>query len=213
MWIAKLLPVQVFSRQARKPSGFIGRYLMPRLFNVGNADLNAFVKECLDPQADDRILEIGFGPGKLMCEMAEMTTDGVVEGIDFSPEMLKRAAKTNRTHIADERVILHQGECGALPFDDKTFSKLCSTNTIYFWHDPSGSAREMFRVTRAGGKLVIGFRDDEQMNGLGLSEEVFRIYSQQQVVDLLADAGFSDVHIREKEGMPFVSYCAVATRT
>ena len=212
MWIAKLLPVQVFSRQARKPSGFIGRYLMPRLFNVGNADLNAFVKECLDLQPDDRVLEIGFGPGKLIHEMAALTTGGVVEGIDFSKEMLKRATKINQKQIAQGRVILHEGECGALPFDDEAFIKLCSTNTIYFWENPEESARELFRVTRAGGKLVIGFRDDEQMNGLGLSKEVFRIYSQQEVLDLLANAGFSEVHIREKEGMPFVSYCAEATR-
>jgi ubiquinone/menaquinone biosynthesis C-methylase UbiE len=213
MWIAKLLPVQIFSRQARRPSGLVGRYLMPRLFNTGNADLNGFVKECLDLQTTDRVLEIGFGPGKLIHEMAKVTTEGVVEGIDFSREMLKRASRVNKTQIAEGRVLLHEGDCGALPFGDGVFTKLCTSNTIYFWPRPRDYISEIFRVTRKGGSVVIGFRDDEQMSGLGLSEEVFRIYSQAQVIDLLEQAGFVRAHIREKEGLPFLSYCAVANKT
>ena len=72
MFIVKLIPSSVLSRQARKPSGIIGRYLMTKVFNAGNSDLNSFAKETLDIKIDDRILEIGFGPGKLIKEMAEI---------------------------------------------------------------------------------------------------------------------------------------------
>jgi hypothetical protein len=69
MFIVKLIPSSVLSKQARRPSGLIGRYLMTKIFNAGNADLNSFVKEALEIKRDDRILEIGFGPGKLINEM------------------------------------------------------------------------------------------------------------------------------------------------
>jgi len=59
---------------------------------------------------------------------------------------------------------------------------------------------------------VIGFRDDKQMSNLNLSEYIFSTYSQNEVISLLSNAGFSDSHIVEKEGKPFLSYCAVATK-
>ena len=55
---------------------------MTKIFNSGNADLNSFVKEILSLQRNDSVLEIGFGPGKLINEMANLTTEGVVEGVD-----------------------------------------------------------------------------------------------------------------------------------
>ncbi len=136
MYIVKLIPSRILSLQARKPSGIIGRYLMTKIFNNGNADLNAFVKEILNLQRENRVLEIGFGPGKLINQMAEITTEGVVEGIDFSEAMLNQASKINKHYILNDKVRLHKGECRSLPFDNESFDKLCSTNTLYFWKEP-----------------------------------------------------------------------------
>ena len=90
-FIVKLIPSRVLSLQARKPSGIIGRYLMKKIFNNLNADLNSFINEILDLQKEDRVLEVGFGSGKLIGKMADVTTEGIVEGIDFSQVMLKQA--------------------------------------------------------------------------------------------------------------------------
>jgi ubiquinone/menaquinone biosynthesis C-methylase UbiE len=212
MFIVKLIPSRILSLQARKPSGIIGRYLMTKIFNSGNVDLNSFVKEMLDLQRGDRVLEIGFGPGKLINEMADIATEGIVEGIDFSPAMLKQASKANKQYISIGRVILHKGDCTVLPFNSESFNKLCSINTLYFWKEPDKYFSEMFRVVKPGGMAVIGFRDDKQMSSLSLSEDIFRFYSQDEVVRLLSVAGFSGAYIKEKKGVPFISYCAVATK-
>lgn len=213
MWfslIIKLIPSRILSLQARKPSGMIGHYLMTEIFNNVNADLNSFIKEILDLHKTDKILEIGFGSGKLINEMANIATEGVVEGIDFSTAMLKQASKVNKEHILKGKVKLHQGEGCSLPFDNESFDNLCSSNTIYFWKNPDRYFNEMFRVLKIGGKIAIGFRDSKQMQNLDLSQDIFNLYSQDDVMSLLSSAGFSDVHIAEKEGEPFVSYCAVA---
>jgi len=212
MFLVKLIPSRILSLQARKPSGIIGRYVMTNIFNNSNVDLNAFVKEILELQRDDRVLEVGFGPGKLINEIADITTEGVVEGVDFSRAMLKQARKVNRQHIEKGKVKLQNRECSTLPFDDESFDKLCSTNTLYFWKKSNKYFSEMFRVINSGGKVVIGFRDNKQMRNLRLSEDIFSSYSQDDVVNLLSDAGFTGAHIREKEGVPFLSYCAVATK-
>ena len=212
MFILKLIPSKVLSLQARKPTGLIGRYLMTKIFNDGNADLNSFVMDMLELESSDRILEIGFGAGKLINQMAAITTEGVVEGIDFSEVMLKQASRVNKHHISHGKVRLQRGECKSLPFENDSFDKLCSINTLYFWKDPDKYFIEMFRVIRSGGIIAIGFRDDKQMSNLNLSKDIFTTYSQNEVVSLLSNAGFSDARVAEKKGDPFLSYCALATK-
>lgn len=212
MFIAKFIPSRFLSSQARKPTGVFGQYIMTKMFNKVNADLNSFVKETLSLKVSDSILEIGFGPGKLINEMARTTTEGIIEGIDFSEAMLKHANKVNKHYILNGKVKLQKGECSSLPYDNESFDKLCSTNTLYFWKEPDKYFREMFRVLKYGGKIVIGFRDDKQISSLNLSKEIFNSYSLDEVVGLLSNSGFSDAHIVEKDGKPFLSYCAVAIK-
>lgn len=211
-YIVKIIPKKILTQQARKPSGWIGRFVMTEMFSTGNADLNDFVKEMLVPEKADRILEVGFGPGKLIAEMADVTADGLIEGIDFSDTMLKQATKVNRQQIVKGKVKLHQGECRRLPFADNSFHKLCSVNTLYFWEQPEKYLREMLRVLKPQGKIVIGFRDDQQTSRLNFNEEIFSSYSQAEVVNLLLAAGFANAYSAGKDGKPFFSFCAIATK-
>ena len=186
---------------------------MSRLFNKGNADLNDFVKDLLELQEQDRVLEIGFGPGKLINQMAQITTQGLVEGLDFSDTMLTLASETNKQFIARGRVRLQRGNCNAMPYSDESFDKVCTVNTIYFWGNPNKTFEEIFRVIKSGGKLVVGFRDKDQMKDLPLSQDVFSYYTTDEVKTFLSNAGFTDVQIMDKPGQPFVSQCAVANKS
>ena len=66
----------------------------------GGRDIASYVADCFDkwnpPDHDaqdqlTRVLEIGFGPGRLMAHMAERMTE--VYGVDVSPEMMRQAKK------------------------------------------------------------------------------------------------------------------------
>ena len=172
---------------------------MTGIFNVLNTDLNSLVKQIIDPKINDNILEIGFGSGKLIHEIAKTTTEGIIEGIDLSDTMLNQASKINKQYISSGIVKLQKGECINLPYDNESFDKLCSVNTLYFLEDPDKCFQEMFRVLKHGGKIVIGFRDDKQMKDLNLNRDIFNVYSLNEVVDLLINSGFSDAKIVKKE--------------
>lgn len=205
-------PLKFLSLQARKPTGLFGQYVMTNIFNRVNDDLNSLVKEILNPENNNKILEIGFGSGKLIHEMAGVITEGIIEGVDFSDSMLNQASKVNRKYISTGIVKLRKGEYGNLPYDNESFDKLCSVNTLYFLNEPDKCFLETFRVLKHGGKIVIGFRDNKQMDHLNLSRDIFNTYSLDEVVDLLINSGFSNAQIVKKGGKWLMSYCAVATK-
>jgi len=126
--------------------------------------------------------------------------------------MLNHASKVNRQYISTGIVKLRKGEYGNLPYDNESFDKLCSVNTLYFLNEPDKCFLETFRVLKHGGKIVIGFRDNRQMNHLNLNRDIFNIYSLDEVVDLLTNSGFSNAQIVKKDGEWLMSYCAVATK-
>ena len=105
-----------FSEQARKPSGLFGRFVMSLVFDKGNAFLNSFADELMSVQPNDRILEIGFGTGKLIQRMAKQLQDGLIEGVDFSSTMASIAQKRNQKYIARGIVKLIEGRFDATDF-------------------------------------------------------------------------------------------------
>lgn len=212
MFLARLIPLRILSLQAKKPSGLIGRFLMSNIFKTINRDLNSFVLESLALQSSHHVLEIGFGPGELIHNMAAITTQGYIEGIDFSGAMLREAAKNNKKHIAANRVRIQKGDCEKLNFTNESFDRICAVNTVYFWDPPNVYLAEIFRVLKSGGKLVLGLRDKVQMSTLPLDKNIFSTYTLNEVVELLSNTGFSNIRALEKKGEPFTSYCVVATK-
>ena len=202
-----------FSEQARKPAGLFGRLIMSNIFNIGNAKLNNFVHEIMLVQENDHVLEIGFGTGKLIYAMAEQIEQGLIEGIDFSSTMVSMAQKRNRKHIAKGKVKIRKGNFDEISFKKGGFNKACSVNTIYFWTDPKKTAKKIADILKPGGKFVAGFEDMAQLEHRQLNNEVFHLYSKDDVKKLLADAGFSNgVSVQSREFGSSVLNCAIAIK-
>jgi len=130
---------EYFSKQAKNPSGVFGRFVMARIFDNGNANLNKFMKEELLLQEKEHILEIGFGTGKLINELAESIDEGLIEGIDISSTMVSIAKEKNKENIKAGKVILKEGNFDEVPYSENSFDKVYTVNTIYFWPEPEKS--------------------------------------------------------------------------
>ena len=76
------------SKQLHHPSGFMGRVILPRLFNRRNRVLNRLTLECLELESKDRVLEVGFGGGYLLSLILPLVPKGKAIGIDRSEEMV-----------------------------------------------------------------------------------------------------------------------------
>ena len=203
-----------FSEQARKPSGWFGRLVMPIVFDRGNAFLNRFVEEAIAIQSDDRVLEIGCGTGGLIKRMAATIENGHIEGIDFSPTMVAIARRRNRKRIAQGAVTIAEGNFDAKTYPPERFTKACSVNTIYFWKRPQDIIDKAMQALIPGGQFVVAFEDMAQLEQRQLSGDVFRLYSTGDVRRLFDSCALTqEVGIQSREKRKQLFHCAVATRS
>ena len=99
-----------------------------------------------------RVLDAGCGDGALACAAASQGAE--VTGIDADPAML--AAARSRAAKAGLRATFSEGRLEHLPFPDASFDAVVAMTVLCFVADAGGAVREMTRVLRPGGRLVIG---------------------------------------------------------
>ena len=202
-----------FSKQARRPEGLFGRIVMGIVFDQGNAFLNNFVIDLMSVQTDDRIIEIGSGTGKLINKVAQKIDKGLIEGVDFSSEMVSVDRKRNKNNIAKGRVKILEGDFDEMFFEKEKYSKACSVNTLYFWPSPMHTVQKIADILKPDSRLVLAFEDIEQLKQRKLNQDVFHLYSKDEVQDLLINAGFSNnVKIVSRKKNNLIFHCVVAKK-
>jgi phosphatidylethanolamine/phosphatidyl-N-methylethanolamine N-methyltransferase len=102
-------------------------------------------------QPSDRVLEVGVGTG---INLSLYPKEATVTGIDFSAEMLERAReRMARKGVRNARLL--QMDAMDLKFDDGSFDIVYAPYVISVVPDPVKVAREMHRVCRPGGRVII----------------------------------------------------------
>jgi ubiquinone/menaquinone biosynthesis C-methylase UbiE len=187
--------------QLRRPSGRFGRLAMGRVLNRLNRPMNRLVLDELRLQPDDRVLEVGFGGGDLLQSIAAVVTDGLVAGIDPSPEMVA-FCRRQRRQAADLRC----GAVDSLPYPDNHFTKACAVNTIYFWPDTTQGLNELKRVLRPAGTLCIGFTHAHSMQGM--ARHGFALFEPKEMEWALELAGFSHIAFESRRDWRGEFFCA-----
>ena len=134
-------------------------------------------------------VEIGAGTGRFSIPF------GIKIGIEPSAEMA-RLAQSRGLSIA--RAVAEE-----LPFADNTIDFVLMVTTICFLNDLPAAFKEIHRVLKSGGRVIIGFIDRESPLGKKYaavkdSSRFYKganYYSASQVMHFLSEAGFSDFQI------------------
>jgi SAM-dependent methyltransferase len=183
------------SRQAARPRGLPGR-LLARLWITETAAVNDTAFDLLAPVEGQRILEIGFGPGRALGRIAAAGAEAV--GVEVSDAMLAAATRRNAASIAAGHVQLHHGDGTALPLPDSSVDAVLGVHTVYFWPDPAATLADALRVLRPGGRIVLALRTADQPLPRRFDRTVYRVPTTAQTVDWLRDAGFVDVEVHRR---------------
>ncbi|MBS0207057.1 MAG: methyltransferase domain-containing protein [Planctomycetes bacterium] len=112
----------------------------------------------LAPQPGERILEIGFGTGHCLAEIARAVgPGGSVLGVDISDQMLAHAQSLLQREGLADRVELRCGDAGQLPFESNSVDGIFFSFTLELFDTPELPLvlAECRRVLRPQGRIVV----------------------------------------------------------
>jgi ubiquinone/menaquinone biosynthesis C-methylase UbiE len=138
-------------------------YQQPRI------DLAARVLDLAAPGRSGTIVDVGCGNGMYLAELARRGFRGRVLGVDLSFGMLAAARErlaAAPTQAASAPVALANADATALPLRDGAADLAFAMHMLYHVPDPADALRELRRVTRPGGRVVIALNGADHLREL-----------------------------------------------
>jgi ubiquinone/menaquinone biosynthesis C-methylase UbiE len=112
------------------------------------------LRSVLVPQPGERVLEIGPGTGYYTFHMADWVgPDGRVEIFDLQQEFLDHVMRGSGVRA---NIVPTQGDATRLPYEDDSMDAVVLTAVLGEIPDTGAALREIRRVLRPGGRLVVG---------------------------------------------------------
>jgi SAM-dependent methyltransferase len=155
------------------PRGRLGSLLGRVMARLSRAEQReAF--ELLGVRPGERIMEAGYGPGVLVALLLD--AGATVAGADPSPQMCALARCRNHAAVTEGRADLRVGTAERTGLSDAAFDAAVSVNNVPMWSDLAAGMRELRRVVRPGGRVLIiwhgGSRPEWAARRMTLGEEV-----------------------------------------
>jgi len=206
--------MRMLGRQARKPSGWLGKMLYGHLAAWGHRSLTNWAMGFVNIQPTDHVLDIGCGSGMAINLLANVAVEGFVAGVDHAEEMVQQARKRNAVAVRAGRVEVKHGNVAALPYDDESFDKVIAVETFYFWPDQVANLQEVRRVMKPGGLVALVMEGSKEapnpQKQVALAARMgFPLYSGAEVVEMLTAAGFSRAWFESAPGKGWGWLCAL----
>ena len=191
--------IKVIAQQLRKPEGHLAREVAT-FMSKGNSNLYRNVLKHLQPEENHSILEVGMANGNFAGEIISKGRNLSYCGVDYSQDMVDAAKDLNMSEIHKENMTFIKGNAESLPLESDSYDHVISINTIYFFKDPVKTLKGFKRVMKSGGKLLLGLRPEHEMRTYPMAKYNFKMYSKEQIDDLLKAADLKvDRIFEEKE--------------
>ncbi|WP_158058632.1 methyltransferase domain-containing protein [Halorussus halophilus] len=160
---------------------------------IWNEEMRDESLSMLDIDEDDRVLDVGCGTG--------FATEGLLEhsdnvyALDQSVHQLQKAWQKLGKH---DPVSFTRGDAERLPFQTDSFDVVWSSGSIEYWPNPILALREIRRITKPGGQvLIVGPNYPESTVFQKLADAIMLFYDREEADRMFEEAGYVDVRHRE----------------
>ncbi|WET49452.1 class I SAM-dependent methyltransferase [Chryseobacterium indologenes] len=167
------------------------------MMNATNISMTLESIRALLIEDDEHILEIGHGNAGHLKNILSLAKGLKYTGIDISETMYQEAKRLNQEFKNQADFILYEGT--KLPFEDKTFDKIFTVNTVYFWENPLDFLNEIGRVLKDNGTFVLTFGQRDFMEKLPFTAYDFNLYNNKEMEELVSKSHFKRMKNSEKE--------------
>ncbi|MCI2112125.1 MAG: class I SAM-dependent methyltransferase [Ruminococcus sp.] len=187
---------------AGRPQGFWGK-MMIKSMNKGHSELTDWALVHLEIKRNYNALDIGCGGGKTVSKLCKRIGNGKVFGIDYSELCVEKSKKLNKNNIMCGKASILQSSVSSLPFEDNKFDVITAVETYYFWPDKLNDLKEVYRVLKSGGKLLLVFemvKSEEELHKWDKVEKSLGIeaVSKDGIADILLHAGYQNIRTYSK---------------
>jgi SAM-dependent methyltransferase len=166
----------------------------------GNRDkYETLIKE-MNIQSDEKLLEIGYGPGLGIHMITRLCDSCTVHGIDFSKLMYKKASNYNHSTINKGKVHLQYGDYLNISIGQNQYDKIFCLNVIYFWDELNKPFEKTLSLLKTNGVFYIYMVNADFLIKKKTPDNVFNKYSVGEVITSLKSAGFSKIEHFFKKG-------------
>ena len=186
-------------RQCRKPTGWLGR-LIVRTMNHSHAQLISWGLRHVSVKRNDAVLDIGCGGGRTIHTIANLADLGIVHGVDYSSTSVAASKALNRVGIESGKVVIQNAAVSRLPLPTDSFDLVTAVETHYYWPDPAGDMREIRRVLKPGGTLLILAETYRTAGSVSISQLAMKplggaLLSPDDHRDLFVANGYAEVQV------------------
>jgi ubiquinone/menaquinone biosynthesis C-methylase UbiE len=112
--------------------------------------------ELLDLSLGHSVLDVGCGNGTFLALLGRVVgAQGRAVGVEYAPAFVAEARSRIASEGLDDCVTVVEGNAYGLPFDDNSFDAARCERVLMHLDDPVAAIREMHRVVRPGGRVVV----------------------------------------------------------
>lgn len=200
--------------QVRKPDRWAGR-LFTWIMNMSHSSVTDWGLRHVQVAQDFTILDVGCGGGRTIQKLAAMASEGKVYGVDYAAGSVAASRSKNAELIRAGRVEIKEGTVSELPFADASFDLVTAVETQYYWPDLEKDMREILRVLKPGGRLVVILESYKKGAGNAVVGPVMKALkasnlSVEEQRELFLRAGYVEVDVFEERGKGW--FCGVGRK-
>lgn len=175
--------------QLRCPQGEKGLEVAD-LMNQTNISMTLKALDALHFEPGDFVLEIGPGSCSHLHHIVQRNGNIKYTGLDISPLMIDEAGKLNRKYVDEQTAefVLYDGK--KIPFEENSFNRILTVNTVYFWENPAEFLQEIYRVLKPEGQFSLCFAQKEFMEKVPFTVYGFTKYNTEDMLQLIRQTPF-----------------------
>jgi ubiquinone/menaquinone biosynthesis C-methylase UbiE len=191
--------------QFGRPSGLVGS-LFGKIMALrpSNKERGEWTISLLQIKPNDRLLEIGFGPGFAIERAFKTASPAFIAGVDHSDVMVRQAGARNAEALRAGKLELHLGSASQLPKFKEKFDKIYTINSIHFWTEPVECLKNMRAMLKPGGLMAVTLQPRSQAANDDVAKEIGG-----EVAKNLERAGFTQIRLEMRKMKPVSAMCAL----